>query len=357
MSDTPPPLRVGDRERRAVDERLLEAVGDGVLTLSEYDERSAALWQARTRDELDGLVADLPGHVPAVPAASAPAVTGERRPLRAVGVMSEERLSGPVAPGQQVQGWALMGSAKLDLRRDDLPSRVDVLVRSVMGDVEVLVPPGASVHLSGFSVMGERRSDVGDGPGPEVHVDAIAVMGSVKVTHGDGTVVRTGRTAGVPTPRPSSTAVPQRHDVYRPAGHLARLSHAVKRAGVLVVPAALLAAVFAAGPDGRAIFGNTTELVAPGESEVHVSRLFGNVTVVVPDGHRVDTGGIALFGNTEREGAFPSADGPVVSVRSYGAFGNVEVVTQEQWEREQAEDEAEDRRDELQEQREDREDD
>jgi hypothetical protein len=33
-----------------------------------------------------------------------------------------------------------MGSAKLDLRRDDLPDRVDVQVRSVMGDVEVLVP-------------------------------------------------------------------------------------------------------------------------------------------------------------------------------------------------------------------------
>ena len=59
MSDTPPPLRVGDRERRAVDEQLQAAVGDGVLTLSEYDERSAVLWQARTRDELDELVADL----------------------------------------------------------------------------------------------------------------------------------------------------------------------------------------------------------------------------------------------------------------------------------------------------------
>ena len=54
MSETPPPLRVGDRERRAVDDQLQAAVGDGVLTLHEYDERSAVLWQARTRDELDG---------------------------------------------------------------------------------------------------------------------------------------------------------------------------------------------------------------------------------------------------------------------------------------------------------------
>jgi hypothetical protein len=353
MSDTPPPLRVGDRERRAVDDRLQAAVGDGVLTLSEYDERAAVLWQARTRAELDGLVVDLPDHAPAVPAA-VPAVTGDVKPRRAVGVMSEERLSGPVAPGQQVQGWALMGSAKLDLRRDDLPAHVDVQVRAVMGDVEVLVPPGASVHLSGFSVMGDRKADVGEGPGPRIDVDAVAVMGSVRISHGDGTVVRTGRTAAtVPAPRPSSVAVPQPHAVHGSGGHLSRVTRVVKRAGALAVPAALLAAVVAAGPDGRAIFGNTTELVQPGESEVRVSRLFGNVTVVVPEGHRVDTGGFALFGNTEREGSFPTGEGPVVSVRSYGAFGNVEVVTQEEWDREQAEDAAEDRREELEEQRED----
>jgi hypothetical protein len=136
MSDTPPPLRVGDRERRAVDEQLQAAVGDGVLTLSEYDERSAVLWQARTRAELDQLVADLPEQPGAAPARLPPRAVGHLKPRRAVGVMSEERLSGPVAPGQQVQGWALMGSAKLDLRRDDLPDRVDVQVRSVMGDVE-----------------------------------------------------------------------------------------------------------------------------------------------------------------------------------------------------------------------------
>ena len=86
MSDTPPPLRIGDRERRAVDEQLQAAVGDGVLTLSEYDERSAALWQARTRDELEHLVADLPSSVPAV-AASPPAVAGATTPRRAVAVM------------------------------------------------------------------------------------------------------------------------------------------------------------------------------------------------------------------------------------------------------------------------------
>ena len=175
MSDTPPPLRVGDRERRAVDEQLQAAVGDGVLTLSEYDERSAVLWQARTRDELDELVADLPD---AAAPARPPAVTGHAsRPRRVVAVMSEDRMSGALSPGQQVQGYALMGKAVVDLRRDDLPRHVEVQVRSVMGEVEVMVPPGSVVHLSGFSVMGERTVAVGPGDGPDVHVDAVAVMG------------------------------------------------------------------------------------------------------------------------------------------------------------------------------------
>ena len=166
MSDATPQLRVGDRERRVVDEQLLAAVGDGVLTLQEYDERSALLWQARTRAELDALVADLPGAVPAPVAAPAP--SGPVRPQRVLAVMSEDRFAGPVLPGQEVTGYALMGKAVVDLRRDDLPDGTRVKVRSLMGEVEVQVPPGSLVHLSGIAVMGDRKLsiDQGDGPGP-----------------------------------------------------------------------------------------------------------------------------------------------------------------------------------------------
>ena len=356
MSDSPPPLRVGDRERRAVDEQLQAAVGDGVLTLHEYDERSAALWSARTRDELAVLVADLPDQHDAAPARPPATVVGDRKPRRAIGVMSEERLSGPVAPGQQVQGWALMGSAKLDLRRDDLPDRVDVQVRSVMGDVEVLVPPGASVHLSGFSVMGDRRSEVGEGPGPEVHVDAIAVMGSVKVTHGDGTVVRTsGRPpAAVPAPRASSVAVPSSHSVHRSGGHLSRL---LGRGKGLLVPAAVLGAVVLAGPDSVAVFGSEFERVAADDRNVQISTVFGETTVVVPDGSTVDIGGFHPFVEVDCEGDCATGSGEVVHVRAFGAFGSVEVVTETQYREQQVAERAEELREEREEQREDREDD
>jgi hypothetical protein len=41
--------RIGDRERREVDAHLRQAHDDGVLTLTEYDERVAQCWAARTR--------------------------------------------------------------------------------------------------------------------------------------------------------------------------------------------------------------------------------------------------------------------------------------------------------------------
>jgi len=349
MSDTSPELRVGDRERKAVDDRLLAAVGDGVLTLHEYDERSAALWQARTRSQLDGLVADLPPEAPPAPA-RADLPTGTP-PRRVVAVMSEDRLSGALAPGQRVGGWAVMGKAVVDLRREDLPDGTRVRVRSLMGEAEVQVPPGTVVHLSGFTLMGERKAEVAPGAGPEVHVDAIAVMGSVKVTVGDGAVVPRSGTGGrhVPAARSgesaSSSRLPRRHGHDGHGGHggLARMA---SRAKGLLVPALVLGAVLLAGPDSTSVFSSSVERVPSDDRNVQVSTLFGSVTVVVPDGSQVDTSGIVVFGNTDCERACSAdADGPVVHVRSFGGFGSVEVVTASEYADDAADDRQDDRND------------
>ena len=58
-------LRVSDAERETVADRLRAAVAEGRLTLDEGDERLAAAYAARTREELDPLTADLPEPPPA----------------------------------------------------------------------------------------------------------------------------------------------------------------------------------------------------------------------------------------------------------------------------------------------------
>ncbi len=55
-----PELRIGDAEREAAVAALGEHYVAGRLTKEEYDERSAAAWQARTGSELAPLFRDLP---------------------------------------------------------------------------------------------------------------------------------------------------------------------------------------------------------------------------------------------------------------------------------------------------------
>jgi hypothetical protein len=67
--DPPPPARASDAEREAVVTVLHDAVARGLLTLGEGDERVAAAYATRFRDDLPRLTADLPPGPPPAPAA------------------------------------------------------------------------------------------------------------------------------------------------------------------------------------------------------------------------------------------------------------------------------------------------
>jgi hypothetical protein len=60
-------MRVSDREREAVVEKLREHAAEGRLDAGELDERLSAAYAARTRRDLVGLTHDLPDHPPAPP--------------------------------------------------------------------------------------------------------------------------------------------------------------------------------------------------------------------------------------------------------------------------------------------------
>jgi hypothetical protein len=60
QQEPPPRLRASDADREAVVQTLLDAIAHGLLTLQEGDERVAAAYGARFRDELRPLTADLP---------------------------------------------------------------------------------------------------------------------------------------------------------------------------------------------------------------------------------------------------------------------------------------------------------
>lgn len=187
-----PELRIGDRERRATDAHLQQAHADGVLTLTEYDERAARCWAARTQRELDELVRDLPPYRPgpeeaptvAVPAPR-PAKSGGTKSLTqrlASGALGIAVVGGAVFLGAQVltsdDAMALMGSRTVTVGADQ--DRVEV--GAVFGSVEVVVPEGVRARITGPVVFGSTECPTAcGGPGREVVVDVAGAFGSIDV--------------------------------------------------------------------------------------------------------------------------------------------------------------------------------
>lgn len=94
------------------------------------------------------------------------------------------------------------------------------------------------------------------------------------------------------------------------------------------MPVALVGGLVLAGPDGVSVFGSNTVQVGDDQIDIQVSTLFGSTEVVVPDGVRVDSGGVVIFGSLECKRACAAASTRVVHVRGVGAFGSVTIKTQ-----------------------------
>ena len=165
---------------------LLErAVGQGMLGLDEFSERSDAALAARTRGELNVVLVDLPGLVHAggledsAPERVVPTV------LRAS--MSELKRRGPWQVPRALLVRNRMGSTLLDFTEARIEHReVSIELDVVAGSVKVLVPMSASVLADDVEVtMGEvkdRRRQPDDGQGqPRIVLTGQVRMGSVEI--------------------------------------------------------------------------------------------------------------------------------------------------------------------------------
>lgn len=187
MADEEPAIRVGDDERRAADDRLQRAHGEGRLTLLEYEERSAKVWEARTQADLDALTADLPAAVPAVrePVAVERTADAPSWPQRAVGVLGTLVVGAAVlwGGGQLLgrdDGAAVFSSRTIPVAAGD--DRVEF--GFLFSSTEVVVPDDARVVTTGAVVFGSvdcAAACTGAGTGPEITVDASGAFGSVDV--------------------------------------------------------------------------------------------------------------------------------------------------------------------------------
>ena len=159
---------------------LRKAGGEGRLTFEELADRVGQADAARTRADLDALVADLPAARPA----AAPAARKERRWV--VAVMGGAERKGHWHPARQTNVVTVMGGAAIDLRdaRIDGPE-LEITAVTIMGGIEVIVPEGVAVEIGGFALLGgntaPRPAPVSPGA-PVVRVRAYSLMGGIGVS-------------------------------------------------------------------------------------------------------------------------------------------------------------------------------
>ncbi len=164
-SELAPGQRASDRERQAVIDHLRAATGEGRLSLDEFTERVGLVVQARTSGDLVPVTADLPAVDQSTGSDGSEVVPlGDRstrtRRRRLVSVFGRARHAGVWEAEPAMTVVALFGHSHVDLTACRLPSGVDSIELRTIGvcaGVEVVVPPGAVVGATGFSLFGARQ--------------------------------------------------------------------------------------------------------------------------------------------------------------------------------------------------------
>jgi hypothetical protein len=185
--DSAPVIRASDGDRDAAAARLNEAVGDGRLTLQEFSERLDRAYAARTRGELAPLTADLSAIDP---------VRGPGRLRRVMlAIFWDSRRAGPQPLEDEITAIALLGDAVIDLRGAKATAKgITIRAYALLNDVDVIVPEGVAVQLSGVAVVGDNRNMTRPVPAGTsrfaVKIHGHAVLGDVQIFHRNPRAIR-----------------------------------------------------------------------------------------------------------------------------------------------------------------------
>src|SRR5215472_2853516 len=186
-SSQPPAVRVGDRDRDDVARRLQDAFAEGRLDDDEFDQRMRAALTAKVSTELDVLTADLPATAPR-PAVPAPADGGPKPGKFAIAYKSSIRRGGRWRVPSRFNCIIYKGTGRLDLRAAELAGPATTMaVTAYKSRVDVLVPPGVRVELTGFGVSKGWSAEEDlearlPADAPVVHVRGIAYKGTIEVS-------------------------------------------------------------------------------------------------------------------------------------------------------------------------------
>jgi hypothetical protein len=88
----------------------------------------------------------------------------------------------PPSPGwRRDLAVAILGGGELDLTHAEPADGAQLTAIAFLGGIDVKVPEGARVSMSGLSLLGGRDVKVEAGDGPAIRIRAVAVLGGVSV--------------------------------------------------------------------------------------------------------------------------------------------------------------------------------
>jgi hypothetical protein len=172
-------MRASDADRDRTVASLREHLVQGRLSLEEFTQRMSAAYGATTAAELAELERDLP--------ATASVPERRRSAVRfLLAVFGSTKRAGSLRVRENLLCLSVFGSVTLDLRGALLEGdTVSVAAGAVFGDVDVIVPEGVEVDLSGLAIFGSKRTSGGAAtprPGaPLVRVNALVLFGATSV--------------------------------------------------------------------------------------------------------------------------------------------------------------------------------
>ncbi len=230
-----PAVRIGDADRQNVIALLCTACGDGQITLDEFADRAGVVYAARTQGELDGVLSDLSLPQTFTTAQPVPSTKAPRGLV--VAIMNGIHRRGTWRVGPQTTAFALWGGIKLDLRNAVLEGPViEIRAWAIMGGVDIIVPEGIPVEMSGMVVMGGTVNRVKDMPAirgaPLVRIKARGLWGGVGV-HSRRVKERAPSTAApAPTEAPVRNSLPPGgvYDERAPDPELTAIADSVRQA-------------------------------------------------------------------------------------------------------------------------------
>ncbi len=190
--DDKPARRSLGRTRELTISTLSERFADGEIDLDEFEDRLDRAHAAGAVEDLDSLVADLapPAEDEASFAPAEPRRAIANRPGKKtmVSILSERRRDGAWRAPENLRVMTFLGSTTIDFRDVTLPAGVTELhIASVLGRVELIVPPGLAVECEGTAILGQVEELHRAPPTPEpnkplLRVSGMFMLGQLEVT-------------------------------------------------------------------------------------------------------------------------------------------------------------------------------